>query len=55
VTLTLDTVAGGTVVRVFERGFADSASGLRTLVGNATGWGEALTLLKFRLEHGVRV
>ena len=54
VTLTLETVPDGTVVRVVERGFADTAPGLRTLIGNATGWGEALTLLKFRLEHGVR-
>lgn len=55
VTLTLETVADGTVVRVAERGFADTDLGVRTLIGNATGWGEALTLLKFRLEHGVRV
>lgn len=54
VTLALEPVADGTVVRVVECGFADTAAGLHTLIGNATGWGEALTLLKFRLEHGVR-
>jgi uncharacterized protein YndB with AHSA1/START domain len=55
VTLTLEHADGGTVVRVAERGFPDTAAGLSTLIGNATGWGEALTLLKLQLEHGVRV
>lgn len=54
VTLTLEAGPRGTVIRVVERGFPDTAAGLRTLIGNATGWGEALALLKCRLEHGVR-
>lgn len=40
-----------TVVRLEETGFVDAA---HALVANAAGWGEAITLLKFWLEHGVR-
>lgn len=43
----------GTVVRVSERGFADSPEGLHAFGQSAAGWGEALTLLKFYLEHGL--
>jgi len=52
VTLALEETGRGTVIRVVERGFPDTAPGRRTLIGNATGWGEALALLKCRLEHG---
>jgi uncharacterized protein YndB with AHSA1/START domain len=43
----------GTIVRLREYGFADSESGLDAVLNCAAGWGEALTLLKFYLEHGV--
>lgn len=42
----------GTIVRLREYGFADSESGLAAMLNCATGWGEALTLLKFYLEYG---
>jgi uncharacterized protein YndB with AHSA1/START domain len=44
---------GGTVVRVSETGYTQSDGDLKALIGCATGWAEALTLLKFYLEHGV--
>jgi uncharacterized protein YndB with AHSA1/START domain len=47
-------VAGGTIVRLKHHGYPDTPDGLRNMLGCASGWGEALTLLKFYLEHGVR-
>jgi uncharacterized protein YndB with AHSA1/START domain len=46
-------VNGGTLVRLTEYGYEDSAEGHRRLIECATGWGEALTLLKFFCEYGV--
>jgi len=43
----------GTLVRLNEYGYEDSQEGHRRLIECATGWGEALTLLKFFCEHGV--
>lgn len=43
----------GTVVRLRETGFTDSPRGRRGCLECATGWGEALTLLKFWVEHGL--
>jgi uncharacterized protein YndB with AHSA1/START domain len=45
---------GGTVVRLRESGFRDTPQGREGLMICATGWGEALTLLKFHVEHGLR-
>lgn len=47
-------IDGGTIVSLREFGFADTASGIDAMVNCATGWGEALTLLKFYLEHSLR-
>ena len=44
----------GTVVRVEESGYHDTPSGRRALLDCACGWGEALTLMKFYIENGVR-
>ena len=44
----------GTVVRLREHGYTDTDEGRRQLVDCATGWGEALTLLKFHVEHEIR-
>jgi uncharacterized protein YndB with AHSA1/START domain len=44
----------GTNVTVREDGYLASSSDLETLVGCSVGWGEALTLLKFYLEHGLK-
>ena len=42
-----------TVVQVQEWGHRPLPQDLAALVESAAGWGEALTLLKFYLEHGV--
>jgi len=44
---------GGTIISLCETGFADTPAGLAAMVNCATGWGEALTLLKFYLEYGL--
>lgn len=44
----------GTVVHCREHGFKDSPGGRRKLLENASGWGEALALWKFYVEHGLR-
>jgi len=54
VDIQLSPLGGGTLVRLCERGYRLRADDLTALVGCAVGWGEALTLLKFYLEHGVR-
>ena len=43
----------GTQLVVTENGHENTEAGLRAYVDCATGWGEALTLLKFHLEHGL--
>ena len=53
VTFDLETRGSGTVVRLREAGFALTERDLRVLVATALGWGEALALLKFYLEHGL--
>jgi RimJ/RimL family protein N-acetyltransferase/uncharacterized protein YndB with AHSA1/START domain len=49
VTFELHARGDGTVVRLTESGYTSS----RSYAGCATGWGEALTLLKFYLEYGL--
>jgi uncharacterized protein YndB with AHSA1/START domain len=44
---------GGTLLRLREHGFAPTTKGRKSLEGNSIGWGEAATLLKFYVEHGV--
>lgn len=46
--------AHGTVLRLREHGYEDTPSGRRKMLECACGWGEALTLLKFYVEHGIR-
>jgi uncharacterized protein YndB with AHSA1/START domain len=45
---------GGTVVRLREYGYHDTPSGHRACLDCAAGWGEAMTLLKFYVEHNLR-
>lgn len=54
VEMDFEAVDGGTVMRLRESGFSDSARGDQALVREASGWGEAMTLAKFRVEHGLR-
>lgn len=44
----------GTVVRLRESGYKNTPEGRKGFMDCATGWGEALTLLKFYVEHGIR-
>ena len=41
-------------MRLLEHGYQDTPSGRLAFADCATGWGEALKLLKFYLEHGVK-
>lgn len=54
VEINFEKVEEGTVVRLFERGYEDSPTGLKDMLARASGWGEALALMKFYVEHGVR-
>jgi uncharacterized protein YndB with AHSA1/START domain len=51
VELTFEERDGGTIVEVREHGFAN----IKNALGNSAGWGEALTLMKFWVEHGISV
>jgi uncharacterized protein YndB with AHSA1/START domain len=44
---------GGTVVLVTESGYPNTPEGRSMMLECASGWGAALTLLKFYLEHGI--
>jgi uncharacterized protein YndB with AHSA1/START domain len=48
-----ETVDEGTIIRLREFGYEDTPSGRRGILECAAGWGEALTLLKFYVEHGI--
>ncbi|HEX9745961.1 MAG TPA: SRPBCC domain-containing protein [bacterium] len=43
----------GTLISFTEEGYTEDPKDLQMLVECATGWGEALTLLKIYLEHGI--
>jgi uncharacterized protein YndB with AHSA1/START domain len=49
-----EAVEEGTVIRLREFGYHDTPSGRAALMECAAGWGEALTLLKYWVEHGIR-
>jgi uncharacterized protein YndB with AHSA1/START domain len=53
VTFTLAAEDGGTRVEVVEDQLPDGEPGVKRAIYCAGGWGEALTLLKFWLEHKV--
>jgi uncharacterized protein YndB with AHSA1/START domain len=54
VELTFQEFQDGTLVKVRESGFPETKLGRAALLSNASGWGEALTIAKFWIEHGVR-
>lgn len=54
VEITFERVDEGTIVRLVEYSYEDTPTGLKDMLARATGWGEALTLMKFFVEHGVR-
>ena len=53
ITFELTPKEGATVVAVSEDGYPNTPDGRAMILECATGWGEAVTLLKFYLEHGV--
>ena len=48
-----EAVENGAIIRLREYGYEDTPSGRRGILECAAGWGEALTLLKFYVEHGI--
>lgn len=54
VEIDFEPVDGGTVVRLLEYGYEDTPRGWKNILHRASGWGQALTLMKFYLEHGLR-
>ncbi len=53
ITMVLSEQSGGTVLRLTEQGHANDSKGRAMALECAAGWGEAITLLKFYLEHGL--
>ena len=53
VALDFEKVDEGTIVRLRETGYLDKHERIQVMLGCAAGWGEALTLLKFYVEHGI--
>jgi uncharacterized protein YndB with AHSA1/START domain len=49
----LDARDNGTIVTLTEDGYQDTPEGRAMILECAAGWGEAMTLLKFYLEHGI--
>jgi len=43
----------GTIVTLTEEGYPNTPAGRAAMLDCASGWGEALTLLKFYLEYGI--
>ena len=44
----------GTVIHLREFGYQDTPSGRVAMLECASGWGEALTLLKYYVEHNIK-
>ncbi|HEX6289032.1 MAG TPA: SRPBCC domain-containing protein [Herpetosiphonaceae bacterium] len=53
VTIMLEELEGGTLVKLTEEGHTATDQDLAVLIDSAAGWGEALTRLKYYLEYGV--
>lgn len=53
VSFNLEKLGTGTKILFIETGYPASEKDLKACIGCAVGWGEALTLLKFFLEHGI--
>lgn len=50
---TIEPVDGRCVLRLREYGYDDTPEGHLALAAEASGWGEAMTLIKFMAEHGL--
>jgi uncharacterized protein YndB with AHSA1/START domain len=53
VRLELEPLGEGTVLTITEDGYPDTPDGRKMILECASGWGEAATLLKFYIEHGL--
>lgn len=51
--MVFERVEEGTVIRLREYGYHNTPSGIAAMLECAAGWGEALTLLKFYVEHNL--
>jgi uncharacterized protein YndB with AHSA1/START domain len=49
----LEATDEGTILRLREYGYHNTPSGRAAMAECAAGWGEAVTLLKFFVEHGI--
>ncbi|MFW9943564.1 MAG: SRPBCC domain-containing protein [Candidatus Sifarchaeia archaeon] len=49
----LEVTDDGTILRLREHGFRNTPSGRAAMAECAAGWGEAITLLKFYVEHDI--
>ena len=55
VTIDIEAHEEGSVVRLVEGIYDDDEVGTQDMLNRATGWAQALTLMKFWVEHGIRV
>lgn len=55
VEFTFESEQNGTIVTVREVGYGNTSEAVNALVDCATGWGEALTLLKFFVEKDLSI
>jgi hypothetical protein len=52
-TIEIESHAEGSVVRPVEGVYEDGGVGTQDMLNRASGWAQALTLMKFWVEHGV--
>jgi uncharacterized protein YndB with AHSA1/START domain len=51
--INLEAVEEGTILRLREYGHENTSTSIAALAECAAGWGEAITLMKFYVEHGI--
>ena len=54
VTIDIEAHDEGSLVRLVEGTYEDDDVGTQDMLNRATGWAQALTLMKFWVEHGLR-
>ena len=54
VTITIEASEEGSIVRLVEGDYEEGEVGNQDMLNRASGWGQALTLMKFWVEHGVK-
>ncbi len=53
VSFKLENYNNGTLLKLIETGYSPSTNDIQACIECASGWGEALTLLKVYIEHGL--